>query len=180
MHLEGCPVAVAQTVVLPAQPAVGTLTYVPLGGDGFSSPFAAYGLKIFQASGDVSGGALTMNVNFDPRFCSLVAYVTVQIAQGTSADADVRIQVRGDTIATVNFQGPVSAVASDVTSFEVAHTFAPVPVIVPGAGENGAIQVAFDNVDGDEYFLDTLIYLFNIRVRELTPMGPLLWARGST
>jgi len=52
-------------------------------------------------------------------------------------------------------------------------------VILPGS-ENTALTVFAANVDGDEYFLDAFIFLFDIRARELTPMGPLLWARGST
>lgn len=132
------------------------------------------------AAGTVSGGSLVMTVNLDVRFCSLIPFVTVQITQGTAADAGCRVQVRGLSIPTVVDQTVVPAVIDDVSAFQVAKTVNLAPVIIPGGGEDGSIQASFDNVDGDLYFLDTLIYLFNIRVRELTPMGPLLWARGAT
>lgn len=166
---------------MPAQPTSGgTLDYIPLGGDGFSAPQAAYGLKTFASAGDASGGSLVMTATLDNRYCSLVAFATVQITQGTAADADVRVLLRGDTIPSVLLQETLDSVALTASAFQVARSFSFAPLIIPGSAENGQLQVSFTNVDGDLYFVDSMIYLFNIRVRELTPMGPLLWARGAT
>lgn len=177
--MAGGFISVTQTVVFPAQPAVGQLFYVPLGGDGFVSPFAAYSLRSFQASGDASGTFISMNVNLDPRFVSLVAWVTVQIQQGTSADADFRIDVASDETGIIS-SGAIEAVASDVSGLEVSRTFSPHPTLLPGGSKNSRVVAAFDNVDGDEYFMDVWCYLFNIRVRETTPIAPLLWAAGGS
>lgn len=181
MHLEGRAIAVAAAFTLPNQPTTGgTVTYVPLGGDGFSAPFAAYGIKTFAAVGDVSGGSVVMTATFDPRYCSLVAFATIQITQGTAADADARVLLRGDSVPSVLLQETLDSVPITASAFQVARTFAFAPLIIPGGGENGQLQVSFTNVDADVFFVDAMIYLFNIRVRELTPMGPLLWARGAT
>ncbi len=48
--------AVSTTFTPPAQPTAGNLTYVPLGGDGFSAPLAAYAVQDFQDIGDATGG----------------------------------------------------------------------------------------------------------------------------
>lgn len=156
------------------------MTYVPLGGDGLVAPFAAYTMKTMLVTGDASAGSASLNINMDPRFCSLVSYATIAIQQGTSADADVDLFVRGNTSGSVVFRNLVTAVASLVTASEIGLTWQPPPVMIPGGGEGASLEANFKNVDGDVFIIDALIYLFNIRVRELTPMGPLLWARGST
>lgn len=134
-----------------------------------------------QATGDVSGGAVSLTVTMDPRYSSLVSLVTWQIAQGTAADADFRVLLRGNTSPTLLDLGTQPSTASTVSAFEVGRTWNPSAMILPGGNsENAQIQAHFTNVDDDEYFLDALIFAFDIRVRELTPMGPLLWARGAT
>lgn len=179
--MEGSAIAVAAAFTLPAVPGTGgTVAYVPLGGDGFRAPFAAYGIKTFAAVGDATGGSVVMTCTFDNRYCTLVSFATVQITQGTAADAGARLIIRGNTIPTTMFQDVITSVIDDVSAFQVAKEYAFSPLIVPGGGENGQLQASFDNVDGDLYFVDSMMYLFNIRVRELTPMGPLLWARGAT
>lgn len=140
---------------------------------------AAYSIKAFNVSGAVGGGAASIQITMDNRFCSLISYAAIQIAQGTAADAGLRWLINGDTIASIVDTPTANSVPSGVTSFEVGNLFQPPPVILPGS-ENTALTVFAANVDGDEYFLDAFIFLFDIRARELTPMGPLLWARGST
>ncbi len=133
-----------------------------------------------KVTGDASGGAATLSVNMDPRFCSIVALMSAQIAQGTAADADARFLIRGNTYPSLVETLTLNAVSSLVTTFEVGHTFVPPPVVLAGGNAEGAsLELKFKNVNGDQYFLDALIYLFHIQVRELTGMGPLLWARGS-
>ncbi len=178
--MEGCTTAVSAALVLPAQPAAGSLVYVPLGGDGQRAPKFAWALRVFQLSGDASGGAAQLTVTLDPRYTSLVSLVTWQIAQGAAADADFRVLLRGDTSPTVLDLGTQDSTVSLVSAFEVGRTWNPTPIVLPGGNENAQIQAHFKNVDGDEYFLDALIYAFDIDVRQRTPMGPLLWSRGAT
>jgi len=145
-----------------------------------TAPFAATIVRGMAQTMDASGGNANLVVNLDPRFCSLISFVTVQLQQATSADADVVMEIAGATIPTIIDSRVVVAVASLVSTQEIAVTFAPPPIVIPGGGEAPGLKVTALNVTNDVIFLDAQIYLFNIRVRELMPMGPLLWARGAT
>lgn len=176
--------AVASTFTLPAQPAVGTLTYVPLGGNGFTAPHAAYAVQNFRLTGDVSGGSVKGTIVLDNRFCSLVSFVSFRIGQGTSADADYRLVVSSDAggvqIPQILESDLLTAISATVSTSTINHTSVLTPMMLPGAGNVGSIQLEFLNVDDDDYRISALIYVFDIRVRETTPMGPLLWSRGAT
>jgi len=178
--VEGDPVSVTVALTLPAQPAVGTVKYIPLGGDGYSAPFAAYALKGVRVSGDASSGFMSIEVTMDPRFCSLVSFITGQISQATSADADVELAIIGQEYPTVVFSDAVTAIASLISGTEIAHTFNPAPMVLPGGGQAPLIRCRYLNVNGDFGFIEMMIFLFNISVREKTAMGPLLFSRGST
>ncbi len=167
---------------MPDQPTSGLVQYIPLGGDGFTAPFAAYSITDYFAAGTATGGKVTLTANMDPRFCSLVSYVTFRMIQATPANEVVRVTVAGG-------QQPLQSNTETVvaTGAEFAHSinscWSPVPIVLPGgnfASEAPRLLGAAPNTDGDFYDLFALIYLFNIRVRETTPMGPLLWARGAT
>lgn len=180
MRVEGRTISVTANVTLPDQPTAGLVARIPLGGDGFTAPQAAYAIAGHAVTGDVSGGNAVINLTMDPRFCSLVQFVTFEIAQGTSADAEFRMRIAGQLNPPMVDQGLQVAVSSTVTGIEVSRTWSPPAVVLGGAGEGPSIQAIFKNVDGDVYDINAYIFLFDIRVRELTPMGPLLWARGST
>ncbi len=173
--------AVSVAVTLPGQPVVGASSYTPLGGDGLRAPFAAQNLNNFQATGDASGGGALLTVNLDPRFVSLVAFVPIQIIQGTSADVDARFVITAAPLRTSQQveNRVIVATSAVMNTVTIAHTWNPTPQLVSGI-DNPRLAVQFLNVNGDEYFLDALIYLFRLDVREKAPMGPLLWARGAT
>ncbi len=173
--------AVQSIFTIPAQPTTGALDYIPLGGDGLTAPRGAYSIVGHAVTGSVSGGAMSVRVSMDPRYCALVAWVTAQNTQVSSADADLRI-VLGDAdgrVPAIVQQGPVVATSATVNAVTVARTFVPNPIVLPGGGVVPFINVAMLNVDADVLKMDAMIYIFDIRVRELTPMGPLLWARGA-
>lgn len=175
--------AVSATVSLPGQPANGVLDYIPLGGNGFTAPFAAWSLEQMTATGDATGGALTIGVNMDQRYVSLVAFITLAVLQATSADADLRIQLTGSNTTDQGENLIMPSTSATIASRTSGTVWRPTPMLLPGGQGNPAdlprISARVLNVDTDVFELSTLIYLFNIRVREVTPMGPLLWARGS-
>ncbi len=181
--MAGGSTTVNEIVRLPAQPTTGLVDYVPLGGDGYTAPFAAYSIVDMEVAGDASAGHVRMAVEMDPRFASLVAFFVHEIQQGTPATADVRLSVAGPQVPSQTMQDNVDDISSTVADSNISLQFAPTPYILPGGHKAGSVPRIFSrslNVDGDTYRLSALIYLFNIRVREVTPMGPLLWARGST
>ncbi len=181
MHLEGRLIAVVETLVLPAQPATGSVNYIPLGGDGFSAPNGAYAVNNFSLTGDATGGLLTFNVTMDNRYCSLVSYATGLIGQVTPTDAEFRTILRsltGNAVPEIVHAGIREALVAAFV-VEVNELWSVPPVILPGGPDVGQLSWNWVNADGDSFSLDALIYVFNIRVREMTPMGPLLWAKGA-
>jgi len=116
----------------------------------------------------------------DERFCSLIAYVTFNISQVANADADFIIDIGSDRSAQIREQDVQVAVSNTVSTVEVGHTFSPPPVVLPGAGDNARLRVQVLNNLNDIVRVSAYIYCFDVRVRETTPMGPLLWARGAT
>lgn len=177
--MEGRPVSVVESITLPAQPTTGTTRYIPLGGDGYISPFAASAVRGFALTGDASSGVIETRVNLDPRFVALVSFVTIQIAQGTAADADFRIDVFNDEAAIVN-SGAIESIASLINSNEVSRTYRPPANLMPGGDKTQFVRAQVLNVNGDVFQMDLFVYLFNIRVREVTPIAPLLWAQGGS
>ena len=174
------PISVTELFTLPAQPTVGTVKYIPLGGDGFGAPFAAYALRGVRVDGDASSGFMAIEVVMDPRFCSLIQFITGQIAQVTSADADMELSIIGGEYPTPVFSGPVTAISSLVSGSECAQTFIPPPIILPGGNQAPLLRFRALNVNNDLGFIEAMIFLFNIAVRETTPMGGLLFQSGST
>ena len=166
---------------MPEQPTAGVVDRIPLGGDGFRAPIAAYAVVGHAVTGAVGGGLAALQVNMDPRFCSLVSWIAMQNAQVADADGDYRFAVfgTGGRIPVQTDSGLAVSIAIGSSTLE--KTWAPTPFILPGGSGPGAALIGqMLNVDADVYSLSALIYLFDIRVRETTPMGPLLWARGAT
>lgn len=166
---------VETTLALPAQPTTGTMQYVPLGGDGLTSPHAAYMLRSVQIAGDSSSGQAIIKVAFDRRWTTLVQFVTGQVS-GVAAPVAFQFIISGELMPSVIDKGTDSFDTVGIQP-SAGHTWFPPPVLVPG-GADGELKLTWLNVDGDTFFCDSLIYLFNIDVRQKTPIAPLLWARG--
>jgi len=162
-------------VVLPAVGATGIFQYVPLGGDGFTAPFAAYAIEGFGVTGDASAGHVSLGLEMDNRYVSLVSWATGGIVQGTELAADMTMSLELQSETKL-----VTAVDPDVAAQNVRWNWVPRPFLMPGGGEVSSLEVRFLNVLNDLYRVSTMIYLYNIRVRELTPMPYLTLAPGST
>jgi len=178
--VEGDPVAIAENLTLPAQPATGSVTYVTLGGDGYMAPFAAYSVSDWQVTADASGGRATYTLTMDDRFVGLMSYASFTGIQGSTLDVGCRWRLRGTPGAPPVFRAlTIDAITTNAVGAQLNDLFVPQPVLLPG-GQPATLLFETDNVNGDSYFISTLIYLFNIDVRQKTPMGPLLWARGAS
>ena len=186
MRLEGRSISVTEDLVLPAQPASGVTNYIPLGGDGYTAPFAAYAVNAFTLTGDATGGRVELKVTMDARYCSLVQYLNMTNLQAATADAEFRF-VLGAALAAgavpqQTLSGDITAINGNISGgvATLNQTWSPAPFILPGGDVLPFVMGQMLNVDTDVYTIRTYVFLFNIRVREVTPMGPLLWARGST
>lgn len=177
--MEGGLISVTEAFTLPAQPTStnGSTQYVPLGGDGFSAPKAAYMVRGARIAGDASAGLATINITMDDRFTSMIQYVTGQIDEA-AADSDFSWFISSPFMASVITKG-VDLAGNVAFSPNLGHTWNPVPILLPGQ-QAGLLSVGWPNVDADTFFCDALIYLFDIDVRQKSPIAPLLWARGSS
>ena len=171
--------SVSETTQLPAQPTTGVVEYIPLGGDGFTAPKFAYSIIGYDVDADASGGTLTAVLEMDPRYASLIGFVTGQLLQAVDADVEFLFSVSGLRVPTIVNQG--DAVSSALSGSSIGITWRPEPIILPGgtAASQPRVQIRFPNVDTDVIRMHALVFCFDIRVREIWPMGPLLWARGN-
>lgn len=175
--------SVTQTVTLPDQPVAGGVVHrTPLGGDGYTAPMASYIVDNMLLTSSATGGASTIQINMDERFCSLVAYLTLSVSQAIQADIEVRYRLDTSSVSSPVATQVQNRDLPTITwhTAEINDIWTPVPNIIPGDGSGGLVSAAIENLDTDAMRVSALIYLFNIRVREVMPMGPLLWARGST
>lgn len=178
--MESGAISVTNQVLLPSQPSgTGDVQFIPLGGDGFTAPHAAYTVRNFSSTGDATGGRVTQDIFMDPRYCSMISWVVSQIEQAIPADADCRISIDGSEQPGQVYAQNIKAAAAALGVQTISCQFSPRPFIYPGGGAP-RIHTSQANVNGDEYTLDCLIYLFNIRVRETTPFGWLLAAAGGS
>ncbi len=152
-------------------------TWIPLGGDGFTSPKAAYSLRSIGIAG-VSTGLAAIAVTMDPRFCSLVCWMLGGIDDSSpGASAQVKLTVESDTtaVASATLQPRVSTIGSQ----DFQAIFQPPAVILPGGSDGSIIRAQFNDDVAATFFIDAFILLFDIRARELVPYETLLAARGA-
>ncbi len=176
--------AVTETLELPSQPASGVTEYLPLGGDGFVAPFAAYLIRNMALTGDASGGNITWIVKMDPKYCALISYITLRNAQATPADMEYVLAIGGDRVPDFIDQGLIDTVAQTIDSTGASVTWRPPPYMMPfgkfaGASFSPNFNAKILNVDTDAAQVSALVYLFDARVRESCEMGMNLWQRGS-
>lgn len=164
--------ALTENVSFPDESA----TYVPLGGDGFSAPFAMY-IVDRSVTGDASGGAVTQSFTMDERYCSLVRWIGMSIGQ-TNADTQYRLNIAANPEGTspkLGITGTLVGVASTVSSEGAQGFWVPPQTVLPPAA---VINTQFTNVLSDTFRISMEVLLWNIRVRELSPWQYLMNAAG--
>ncbi len=167
--------SVAISVTLPAQAALGNTIYVPLGGNGMSSPHGMYVVKGLAVTGDATGGTSTMTIIFDDRFCSMVGYASVVSANTVADPGSVRWVLTGTQTAQAfrAVEVPDSAVAGPVSD-----TWLPPAVITPGGPARAQLSVALQNEDTLLSQMYAQIFVYNINARQRVPTEYLVAARG--
>lgn len=163
--------SVSVDIALPDdQPSSGSYTYVPLGGNGFTAPHACYLLQSISVAGDASGGTAQVGVTLDPRYQGLISVVQADQV-GTTADVDVRYTIQAeDPSGNIYSQISVAGTLKHL-SFENNARGAWSPPSVFNASK---VLFKAANVNGDTYAMSGIIYLFNKRASELTPLSVLL------
>lgn len=169
---------ISEGLTLPTQPSSGKVDYVPLGGDGYSSPFAAYSIIDWSQTGDSGGGAMQFKIHADPRYSAVLSYMDIRIAQVSSADADVYWNFWGQKGHNVHLTTTLTATAAVVNANTIAGYIQPPALLYPGGAGGWNFYTFLKNVENDVYYLNCLIYLFDIESRHQIPIEYLLRARG--
>lgn len=157
--------SVSEEFTLPGQPSgVGGFTFRPLGGDGFTSPQAAYQLDQIEVSGDASGGNAEIHIHMDQHYQSLVSQIYAYAETATSA-REVKFQVIAGTF-SANVVSPGIYGAQDDNS---RAAWMPPPIF-----DCDRIKLRWPNVLGINYQVSGMIYLFNRSASHRTPLSVLL------
>jgi len=163
-------VSVSSTVSLPAQPAQGEQSYIPLGGDGKFAPLGCYFCRL-EVDGDAGGGTASLTINCDVRYTNLIAYSNLLIeADAAAGDFALRIEQTGQ-IATpdrVTIVGTIPNVATGVNSDNSSFLWYPPPLFYQGAGV--AISKCLNVGVNETYKLAIEVFVFDINVKRLAPM----------
>lgn len=151
------------------QPASGTYSWLPLGGNGFTSPLAAYLLNGVAIAGDASGGSAQITVNMDDRYANLVSVIQ-QTVSVVAADVEMRFTLQHGEHAG-NMSLSAHSAPNNFNSVDQAarSSWSPPPFF--GAD---ALVSRCANTNGDTYALSGVVYLFNKRAAEITPLSVLL------
>jgi len=158
------PVSLALT--LPDQPAAGLVTWLPLGGDGFTAPHSAYLLGRVALANDAGGGLAVTTITLDPRYESIVSQVMFQkdsVAAATlfmlevaTANADYIDRIRSSAD---------NAVGDAINS----AAWSPAPFL-----KAATLTLTTPNTDTETNYLDALIYNFNKEASQVSPLNVLL------
>jgi len=154
--------AIAQDVNLTDQPAVGSNKWIPLGGDGFTSPQSLYFFDIAN-TGDASGGNVVIQVFRDQRFENIASFIQVQVAGAATL---VRFDVsREDTGRAIH----VGSTVIDEAGTFGALLWAP-PLIIDA--QKWALTLV--NTDTEVIRFKGLVYNFDVQASEKVPLSVLV------
>lgn len=162
--------AVSVATTLPAQPAIGLNTYVPLGGDGWTAPHSVAEFSI-SSVGAAGGGNNTITLTFDPRFTSIVSYVRL-VNAGASAAIEMLLRMR-PPLPRVQPQVEAFANQAGVLSLFTQNLFTWAPPPLP---HMGILEGVTTNVDGDTLSMMGYIYQFQVDVLQKVPLNFVLAA----
>ncbi len=168
--------ALSGSVQLPNNPSVGTVRGFALGGNGFSAPKFMYQLKNFSQTGDAGGGSNTLSVVMDPDYCSLIVYATAQVEPAGSLH-DVKWKITGDRLPVMVATPRVKDISSAFPE-QISNTWIPPPFVLPGGDDLSTLSVAVLNILAEVLSINCVVYLFDIRARETTPMHQLIASVG--
>ncbi len=162
--------SVTSTVNLPAVGGTGSHTdYIPLAGDGYSSPHSLYEVGVSLA-GDAGGGSSTITLGFDPQYMSVLFLVDSHHNLSAAAHEFTFVLRTGDTVgdptSVVRFS-TVSILDPNVT-LDMAG-WSPPPLV-----RGLRTEVVTDNVDGDNHVLNAWVYNFRKDAHLRVPLGVLL------
>ncbi len=157
--------AVASTVQLPQQPTVGLVETWPLGGDGFAAPHSFVAVEI-ELANDASAGLSSIAINMDPRYTSLVSFIT-HTTVSAAADPHRCQLVVFNTNCDLAADQPDTNVFNGVAS----GTYKPPGMLLKVTpGSTPRIAATWINVDTETNTVNARIYQFNREMIHRVPV----------
>lgn len=165
--------SVADTFALPAEPAAGSVVFIPLAGKGLGSPLGYYQIKATLADTGTSGFN-SIKCFLDERYASIVSHMGMTKIQATPTDLlyNARLTPTQSIFKTVTSQN-IAGIAPDV-----ADVVVPELEIVDGDGINFVESIVEQDAVGDTHAMNVLIYVFDKNVRQLAPLSVILNSLG--
>lgn len=159
--------AVASSVTLPAQPAAGFVTYIPLGGDGWVAPQSMFEVLV-QLASDASGGNSVTTIVRDDRFESVITRAETIISSAAAA-ADVQFELN------TGITGRIPAISQSLNHRTALTGSSHKSWDLPPIFEFRNLVCRTDNVDATEVVnLRCWVYNFRISASQRTPLPILL------
>lgn len=153
--------AISEQVILPAEPAAGSLQFIPLAGNGYQSPQSAFLLNM-QITGDASAGRIRFIVARDARFEQITQFMSIESNSATAIDYNMQYFRAG-----VGITNAGKTEISSVDSAVIAHK-----MWVPPAVMNCTKwECSVDNVDLEVHKFKLLIYNFRVDASKVTPLS---------
>ncbi len=157
---------VATQITLPEQPGTGLVKYIPLGGDGYRSPFALARWSL-DSVGDASGGTNNISVFMPSEYCSVVAWIRAE--QDDATLVAMQLQLRPDAqVGDGEFFLETDNLMSNGGGFLSEVTWVPPPVILVPSGSTTLPSIGLHkaNVDTETLRLNGEAFLYDRRAYE--------------
>ncbi len=161
--------SVTQTTNLADQPAsgIGSISYIPLGGNGFLAPKSVYLVSI-GITGDATGGTSSIIVTQDPRWQHLVTEVQLRQIASTSRLYEMTVG-KETSVAGVDATFRVQGTSRVGPAGNTTVDWNPAPLF-----DISRLTLSVENIDTVVTTMTALIYNFNIRADKQVPMNLLL------
>lgn len=162
-------VSVSATINLPDQPAdTGTISIIPLGGDGLNAPQAMYQLEKVGVTCDATSGTAQVFINMDPQYQAVAQNIIFDISSA-GGDKELICAITDRSERFSDF-AQVIALLPTITGVSNARaSWCPVPLF-----DLGQINGVIANVDTEALLVSAQILLFNRRATELVPLNILV------
>lgn len=150
-------------LVLPAQPVSGSTIYIPLAGNGYTSPHSAFAVSAVVTM-DASGGVAALRLARDERWEHLVVLMAALVSNTTVAPIQFDITSTSTAVSFVT-----SKIPTLLPGGTQAAIFTPPPIINPIT-----MNIRAANVDSFTLTASFMVYNFKIDASKQIPLDVLL------
>lgn len=168
--------AVSTSLDLPAQPAIGSVVYRDLGGDGLRSPRQLVTARV-QSNGDGTGGQNTIDIKMDPAYMAILNWAKVELSGGVPvlADGVFGFEMRLGPEAADNFGVRGNTFGASLTTSIGVVTPPPIPLVRDDqAADLPDVLFRTENLNGTNMTMVIQLFTYLIDAQFKTPIEQLV------